>query len=399
MNKMMAQTSMFYALIYMSTGAFFSYISLYYTEIGLGNYEIGWLTSIGAVVGLFAQPLWGIVSDRSRYKNRVLVICTLLSAASVWLVQLSGSSFWLLLLAVIVFSFFQVAINPLSDAITLELSSKGLVKFSGVRTFGSVGYAVMSIGAGWLFARNIHSIFLVTSLMMLCSFVISFLLPKVEGHQSGKAKVNPVEMFKDRPLVILYVYAFILSTTLGFFFSFHAIYSQQQGVSMEVIGLGLAIGSFSQFPFMLWFDWVYRRFGMVNILVFSGLIHALRWLLYGTALTPQTVLLMWVVHGGTYILLYLCLAQYVNKHVMKELRATGQMFNSIILLGISKIFGAVLGGWYAAKFGFASAFLLGMGLSLGATAVFWWLAARTKALSAVHAEWREAKAVAKEQQA
>ncbi len=210
MNKIMAQTSMFYALVFMSNGAFFSYISVYYTEIGIGNFEIGILTSVGAVIGLIAQPLWGIISDRSRYKNNVLIFCTLLAALSIWLVQWAGSSVALLLLAMIVFSFFQVAINPLSDAITLELSTKGIVKFSGVRTFGSIGYALMSVVAGWVFARNIHSIFLVTSLIMLVSFAISFILPKVEGHQSGKNKVKVTELFKHRSLMVLYAYAFIL---------------------------------------------------------------------------------------------------------------------------------------------------------------------------------------------
>ncbi|MDD9269403.1 MFS transporter [Paenibacillus sp. GCM10023248] len=380
MNKIMMQTSLFYALIYMSTGAFFSYISVYYTEIGLGNFEVGILTSVGAVIGLIAQPLWGIISDRSRYKNNVLVCCILLAALSVWLVQWSGISFGLLLLAMVVFSFFQVAINPLSDAITLELSSKGIVKFSGVRTFGSVGYAVMSVLAGWMFARNIHSIFIVTSVVMFVSFVISLLLPKVEGHQNGKKKVKVTELFKHRPLMVLYAYAFILSSTLGFFFSFHAIYSQEQGVSMEIIGLGIAIGSISQFPFMIWFDWIFRRFGMVNILLFSGLIHVIRWLLYATALTPQTVVIMWALHGGTYILFYLCLSHYVNEHVMKELKATGLMFNSIILLGAGKIVGAVLGGWYSSRFGFASAFILCTALSLAATAAFWWVSLRTPLL-------------------
>src|SRR5690606_19133991 len=122
----------------------------------------------------------------------------------------------------------------------------------------------------------------------------------------------------------LYAFTFILSATVGFFYSFHAIYSQEQGISLEIIGIGFAVGSVSQFPFMLWFDRLYKKFGIMRILLFSGLIHVVRWLLYATALTPETVILVWVLHGGTYILFYLCLAEYVNTHVMKELKATGQ---------------------------------------------------------------------------
>ncbi len=72
---------------------------------------------------------------------------------------LAGSEFMPLLFAMALFSLFQIAINPLSDAITLELSSRGVVRFSSIRTFGSVGYALISVVAGWLFAKHIDTIF------------------------------------------------------------------------------------------------------------------------------------------------------------------------------------------------------------------------------------------------
>jgi PPP family 3-phenylpropionic acid transporter len=377
MSRNIVNLSLFYAFIYMSTGAFFSYIGLYYTEMGIGQLEIGVLTSVGAIISLFAQPYWGLVSDRSRYKNRVLILCTLCSALTVWLIAWSGSGYIWLLLSTAVFSLFQVAINPLSDAITLELSSKGVVRFSSVRTIGSVGYALISVAAGWMFSRNIHTIFPVTSLILGGCFLIALGIPKVEGHQSGKNRVKLTELFKNKTLVYLYIYALILATTLGFFFSFHAIYSKQQGISMELIGTGIAIGSFSQFPFLIFFQKIYERFGIRNILLFSGLIHALRWILYAYALSPATVLLLWMVHGGTYILFYLCLAEYVNTHVLKELKASGQMVNSVILLGISKIIGGILGGWFSSRFGFQSAFVVCFAVSLLSVVWFYFASARS----------------------
>lgn len=371
-NKNVFILALFYAFIYMSTGSFSSYIGVYFTEAGIGNTEIGILTSIGAVVGLVAQPLWGLAGDRSRTKNRILMLCTLLSALTVWLVPWAGTAFAPALLAMALFSIFQIAINPLSDAITLELSSKGIVRFSSIRTFGSVGYAFISVAAGWLFARHIDTIFLVTSVIMMACFFLSLGIPTVAGHQSGSSKrVKLTEIFKSKQLVVLYVYTLVLSTTMGFLWAFQAIYSKEQGISMEVIGIGLAIGSFSQFPFMIFFQKFYNRFGIRRILLFSGFIHTLRWCLYAFALTPFTYILSWVLHGGTYILFYMCLAEYVNKHVVKELRATGQMLNSMIQLSVGKIIGGMLGGLYVAQFGFHSAFLLLAGIGLVSTAGFY----------------------------
>ncbi|TDF97470.1 MFS transporter [Paenibacillus piri] len=371
-NKNIVILALFYAFIYMSTGSFSSYIGVYFTEVGVSNTQIGVLTSIGAVVGMFTQPLWGLAGDRSKSKNRILILCTLLSCITVWLVPAAGSLFWPLLLAMALFSLFQIAINPLSDAITLELSSKGVVRFSTIRTFGSVGYAFISIFAGWLFAVHIHSIFLVTSLIMLGCFLLSLGIPQVAGHQSGMKKVRLVEIFKNKQLTVLYVYTLSLSISMGFLWSFQAIYSRDQGIGMEVIGLGLAIGSVAQFPFMIFFQRFYNRFGIRNILIFSGIIHTLRWCLYAFALTPVTYILTWILHGGTYILFYMCLAEYVNTHVVKELKATGQMLNSVIQLSIGKIIGGMLGGLYAAHFGFQNSFAVLALMGAVSTAGYYW---------------------------
>ncbi|MCU6796271.1 MULTISPECIES: MFS transporter [Paenibacillus] len=357
-SKNVTILAIFYAFVYMSIGTFSSYIGIYMTEAGIGHSEIGILTSIGAVIGLVAQPIWGVLSDRAKTKNQILMICTLCASLAVWLIPWAGNLFVPLLIAMALFSLFQIAINPLSDAITLELSSKGVVRFSSIRTFGSVGYAIVSVAAGWLFAEHLNTIFLITSLIMFGCFLLSLGIPKVAGHQSGGKKVNLVSIFKNRQLVILYAYTLSLSIAMGFLFSFQAIYSKEQGISMEVIGIGLAIGSFSQFPFMIFFQRFYDRFGIRNILLFSGLIHTLRWCLYAFALTPFTYILSWVLHGGTYILFYMCLAEYVNTYVVKELKASGQMLNSLIQLSVGKIIGGMLGGVYAAHFGFQSAFLV-----------------------------------------
>lgn len=362
--------SIYYALIYMSGGAFFSYVGLYYSHINLGNEEIGILTSISAVIALVAQPLWGTISDRAKYKNKVLMVCLLLSSVTIWLMPASGSLLWMLLLSTSLFYFFQCAVSPLSDAIALELASKGDFSFSKVRTVGSLGFAIMAGIAGKIFEKSISYIFIVFSVLIFASFLLSFFIPWVKGHQSGENKVNLIELFKDRKLIYIYVYVFILSSTLGFFQSFHAIYSQSLGISTELIGIGVMVGSLSQFPFMIFFDKIYKKFGIVNIILFSGLTYALRWLLFGTLLTPVTLIATWSLHGFNFIVLYLCLAEYVNSSVVKELKTSGQVMNSIILLGISKVFGGSVGGFLASAIGIGRSILICSAVSIIAVLAF-----------------------------
>ena len=144
--------------------------------------------------------------------------------------------------------------------------------------------------------------------------------------------------------------------TQGFFFSFEAIYSRQAGISTSLIGVGIMVGSFSQIPFMVIFDRIYKRFGLVKLLVCSGMVFGLRWLLYSTVLSSGTILLLWAMHGFNYIIVYLCLIEYVSTNIPKELHTRGQMMNTIILSGISVIVGSYFGGMISTYIGLRQVF-------------------------------------------
>ncbi len=369
-NLSFISIAIYYSIIYMSGGAFSSYIGLYYSSIGLGNSQIGLLTSIGAIIAILAQPVWGIISDRSTLKNRVLTLCLLFSGLTIWLMFLPGNIFWLLAIFTAVFYLFHCAINPLSDAITLELSRKENFRFSAVRTVGSLGFAIMAAIAGMIFDKDINRIFVVFSVLMLAAFLLSFLIPPVEGHQSRQQKIKLWALFNNKELVLLYAYTFIIESTLGFFYSFHSVYSESVGISTYLIGIGVMVGSFSQFPFMIFFDRIYKKFGIKNILFASGIVHAVRWLLYAFALTPRSIVFIWALHGFTYIVFYLCLAEYVNSNVIDELKSSGQAMNSIMIQGISRFFGGFLGGILASAISLKYVFLIGSVICIAATACF-----------------------------
>jgi PPP family 3-phenylpropionic acid transporter len=355
----------------MSLSAFGSYIGLYYTDIGLDTIQIGIITSLSAVIAVIVQPFWGLIGDRAKYKNNVLILCVFMSAISVWLVPLSSDIFWLVVTFTLLYTVFQCAVNPLSTAITLELANKHNFTFSSVRTAGSVGYALMSFVAGWIVKYNIYYIFVLFSALMLLSLALITFIPKVEGHQKDGKKVNLKEIVKNKRIIHIYIYSLFIQSTVSFFFSFQAIYSVQQGISTELIGLGLMIGSVSQFPFMIFFDRIYKKFGIINILIFSGAVQAIRLLLFSFWLTPTSIYLIWMLHGGTVILFTLCLVEFVNTNVGSELKASGQMMNAVVMQGISMILGSLVGGICAHFIGLKFTFVINSAICFAAMIVFW----------------------------
>jgi PPP family 3-phenylpropionic acid transporter len=377
-NRNFWMLSAYYFVIYMSGGSFMSYISLYYAHIGFTNAEVGMIASLGAVVTIFAQPFWGTMADRARYKNRVIWAAILGAASTVWLMPLADSTKTGLFAAFAVFTIFQCAPNPLSDALTMEVCQKNKFNFSTIRTMGSLGFAIAAFAAGQILTRNIMYIFPVYSVLMFSALIISFPIPKVEGHQKTAEKKRFFDVLKDRRLVVLYVFALIIQGTHSFVFAFHAIYSVENGIPTSVIGTGVMIGSISQFPFMLLFPKIIKRVPVIYILCVSGLVHAVRWLVYAYALNEVTIYLLWVMHGLCFMVFYLCFADIVSNTVAPELKASGQAMNALVLLGASRILGTALGGVGAELAGLRSAFAVCGVLCVGATAVFFMVTKRMR---------------------
>ncbi|MDR6550719.1 MFS transporter [Paenibacillus qinlingensis] len=363
--------SVYYSLVFMALGAFSNYIPIYYNDIQLDHFQIGLLSTAAAVTAMIAQPRWGLAADRAASKNHLLLIALLLTSILVWTLPAAGNRFWLLFACTVVLGAVQCVINPLGDTITLEISRKSGFNFSRIRTAGSVGYALMAIIAGWLLDRNLNYMFPLFSGLVFLAFVLAWGIPKVEGHQN-KSKVELKQLFTSRKLVVIYLYTLLVNCTLGFFTTFQAVYSKEQGMSTALIGIGVSIGSISQFPFMLFFQPLYRRFGIFKILLCSGIILAVRWLLFSGALSPAVYLATWVLHGGTFMLFYLCLAEYVSTHVPKELKASGQMMNSLTMNAISRTLGSLLGGLYAGWFGIRSGFAVSSFICVAAVVLFWY---------------------------
>ncbi|MBN2544309.1 MAG: MFS transporter [Spirochaetes bacterium] len=348
--------SIYYALIFMGNAVYISYIGIYFSSIELINSKIGILISISSFIGLLSQPFWGSITDKSNSKNFILQIILLFTAIFTWLIPLSNDNYLFLIISTIIFGFFIYPIGPIGDSIALELSKIENFKFSIIRTFGSFGFALMSLFAGIILSVNIKYLFFIYSTLRFGAFLTLFFLPKVEGHDKKNEKINVFLIFKDFKLVVFYFYVLILSITAGFFQSFHSIYSREAGLSLKFIGIGVMIGSFSQMPFMIFFDKFYKKFKIINLLLISGIVYSIRWFLYIYVHNPFIFIIIWILHGFTFIMLYLCLSHYVDDSVRKELKTRGQVINYLVLASINYILGSFFGGLLSTYIGLKNTF-------------------------------------------
>ncbi|MDB4865713.1 MAG: transporter [Cohnella sp.] len=360
----------FYFFIYMSNAVYGTFIPLYFQNIGFSQPQIGTLLSVGPLVAILAQPVWGTVSDRAKTKNSVLLLLIAGTAVSMMLYPLSHQFFYLMIM-ISVFTFFQTSIFAVSDAVTLEvLDRRKQGNFSMIRLCGTVGFAIMSIIFGLIAQKRVDLLFSVYALILAVSFMIVLRFPAIPGHQSAGRKLRFRVLFRNRKLMMYLAVNFVLHITLGYYYTFFPLYFKELGGDSAWLGWSMVISSVSEVPFLLLSKKIFERVKIPHILLGAGAAATLRWYLFSAIGNAYWALPVQLLHGLIFIVLSVTMATVINKEVPDELKASGQTFNALLTLGAAKIIGSFAGGWADEAFGMRRVFFYNFVLALLCTAVF-----------------------------
>ncbi|NSW92804.1 MAG: MFS transporter [Firmicutes bacterium] len=358
-----------YVFYFGGNGILNPFFPVYLDDIGLSQTVKGVLLALGPLVAMFSQPFWGIMGDRAKTKNIILKIL-LVASAAIFVFFPLFTDLWYVFVIYFIFMFFYSSINPIIDTITLDYLEKTRWKFGPIRMGGTIGFAIVTLVAGFIVENNINNMFIMYSAILFASFILVYRIPPVKGYQFGRKKISPAELLKDKKLVLLMGFGFAVQVTLGYYYSFYPVYFKQIGGDNALLGWAMFASALSEVPFLLFANKIVKRLGTVNTLIGSALVTALRWLIMYMVTNAQQALLANCLHGLTFIVFTYCLAVFINENVPKELRASGQALNGLINMGAARIIGNILGGALSDIFGIRRMFLYISIIGFGTAIIF-----------------------------
>ncbi|TBL77902.1 MFS transporter [Paenibacillus thalictri] len=361
---------LYYVVAYMGNAVYGTFVPVYFSSVGCSPAQIGILLSMGPIVAILAQPMWGTAGDRAAKKNTVLAVLLIGSAAASLLMPLS-SQFYYLVAVVCFVAFFQTSITSLSDAITLEeLDKHKKWSFGSIRMGGTIGYALMSVIFGFIAKDHVGFMFPIYAAVMLLAFMLLLRFPKIAGYQTLSRKMNMWALFRNRTLVLYMSVSFVLQITLGYYYSFFPLYFKEMGGDNALLGWSMLISSLSEIPFLLFSHKLLKKIPIQYILLGAGAVTCLRWVALYYIHNPYAAISTQILHGLMFIVLTVSLATYVNREVPRELKASGQTLNGLINQGIARIIGSFFGGFASEWLGMRNMFLLNALIALGCIIVF-----------------------------
>lgn len=363
-DKNILKFQAFYFLLIGAVGCFTPYINVYLeNSIGLNGSQIGLITAISLILGVCVIPLWGIIGDKTRKYNLLLMFS--LAASIVVLYFYSKQTVYLgcvifaLLLEVV-----RLGSTPMADTIAMNYTAKTNGNYGSIRGMGSLGYMLGSMAVGFL--ADIFGLDgpLFTSYMILLgiALLICFTFPKADEKEAEKEKPRKGN-FKDLLvnknflfMLILVIMTQIVVDSSGAYAGNHLITTLKGDNSL--ISWLTFVQVLPEFLFLMIASRVIKKLGYKKFFLLATIPMALRMFTYALVPNSYVFVIVSIVHCLGVACSTVASLAYIQETVNPAVFGTAvTLLNAAMNIG-KAIFGYVFGNVYQ-YYGSYNLFLIG----------------------------------------
>lgn len=345
-NPSYLQSSTTFLLFFASWGIWWSFFQIWLTNeekgLGFSGAQVGTLYSINSIGTLIVMLFYGTTQDRLGLKRNLAIIASSIMALTgpfmIWVYRpLLESNFMLgAIVGSIVLSFGFLAAAGLLEAISERYSRVYNFEYGQARMWGSIGYALVALVAGFLFTINPNINFWLGSLFgLLCLLVQIFWknapIPAdtiaVNIAQATPGIREMVGLLKIKSLWAIIVFVFLSWT-------FYTVFDQQmfpefytnlfdtQERGQQVYGVLNSVQVFVEAAMMGLVPLIMRRYGVKTTLMMGIGVMFIRILGCAIFTDPVIISLVKMLHAPEVALCILPVFRYFTLHFNPALSAT-----------------------------------------------------------------------------
>jgi MFS transporter, PPP family, 3-phenylpropionic acid transporter len=340
------QLAGFYFFYFAYVGAFAPFFSIYLDAVGLSPLEIGVVMALPALTRVLAPHLWGWLADASG-RHMALVRAASLAGLACWFgTFLSHSLLWICAV-VLAFSFFLSAALPVMEAATLTHVGERTGGYGGIRLWGSIGYIVAVVSAGYaLDVLPAHVLLWIVSLTLAGTLVFAWLVPEAitEPHAADQ---QPIVQILVRPEVVALIAACaLMAVAHGPYYAFYSIHVVEHGYTKGLTGWLWAFGVVCEIAIFLRLARLYAAFTLRSILLWSFALSVLRFLVIGWGADSLALLLFaQTLHAASFGTFHAAAIGIVHQLFRGRHQARGQAIYGSLTFGVGGTIGSLASGY------------------------------------------------------
>lgn len=349
-NQSYLQSSVTMLLFFASWGVWWSFFQLWLTStkngLGLSGSAVGTIYSANSIVTLVLMFVYGAIQDKLVLKRTLLITCasleTLIGPFFTWVyAPLLKHQF---VIGIIVGSLFLscgfLAASPVFEAFVEKFSRQFGFEYGQARAWGSFGYALVALLAGFLFVINPQLNFWFGSLFgLLLLLNLLFWKPKAEravqaAPTTGAGNTKSAPSLKDMLSVLKMPELWAIVAFIMFTWTFYTVFDQQMfpefytnlfatpALGQHMYGTLNSIQVFFEAVMMGIVPIIMKKLGVRKTLLLGMVVMCVRIGGCGFATDPVAVSLIKMLHSLEVPLFCLPMFRYFTLHFDTKLSAT-----------------------------------------------------------------------------
>ena len=383
-NPSYLQSSLTLLLFFASWGVWWSFFQLWLTSesngLGLSGSAVGTIFSANSLVTLIFMFIYGTLQDKLYIKRTLLIfsacIATLVGPFFIWVYgPLLKSNFNLgILVGAVVLSAGFLSSVGIFEAVTERFSRLFDFEYGQARAWGSFGYAVVALLAGFLFVQNPNLNFWAGSFFGLL-LLLNLLLwkPKAEKiaskeFEDKQAESSSVPSLKEMFGLLRLPQLWAIIIFIVFTWTFYNVFDQQMfpgfytslfstsAAGEKMYGTLNAIQVFCEAIMLGVVPIIMRKIGVRNTLLCGVTIMCVRIGLCGFASSPTAVSCIKMLHALEVPMFILPMFRYFTLHFDTKLSATLYMIGFQIAAQVGQVILSTPLGILRDKVGYQSTF-------------------------------------------
>ncbi|WP_312229585.1 3-phenylpropionate MFS transporter [Pseudescherichia sp.] len=325
-----------YFTYFFSYGIFLPFWSVWLKGTGLTPETIGLLLGAGLVARFLGSlTIAPRVTDPSRlvFALRVLALLTLLFALAFW----AGNHVGWLMAIIIGFNLFFSPLVPLTDALANTWQKQIVMDYGRVRLWGSVAFVIGSALTGKLVSLFDYRAILAMLTLGTISMLLGMLLrPSV--MPLGESRVQAAAGWPAWRSLIRQNGRFLACVSLlqgahAAYYGFSAIYWQEAGYSASTVGYLWSLGVVAEVIIFALSNRLFRRWSARDLLLLSAACGVIRWALMGWTTALPWLLLVQVLHCGTFTVCHLAAMRYIAARQGGEVIRLQAVYSAVAMGG------------------------------------------------------------------
>ena len=325
-------------------GIFLPYFNLYCYHIGFSGFQIGALSALRSIALVLFPLVWGALADRLNKRKPIYILCIGISTA-IWSLFLFTVEFWPMLLITIFYGMFYAPIISFLEAFTMDVLGKEKKSYGRIRVWGSISFITMVLVLGKII--DIYSVEIIVILILAGSILLtigSIRVPAIQPPKKDRMAPGAGSLLRRRVIIFLFC-AFMMLVSHGAYYGFFSIHLTNLGFDGTFIGICWALASTAEILVMVRSEKLFNRFSIENVLTFSFIIAAIRWLILFFASSPAVILVSQILHAFTYGAFHMASILYIDRLAPQQAKTTGQAVNNAVTYGLGLMVGFFVNGY------------------------------------------------------